>query len=66
METLDVLKGARELLSDPEKWSQEGFYAVTSDGCGLGAVVAFNDDPETTHADVLAALDCAIAKAEAA
>jgi hypothetical protein len=113
METLDVLKGARELLSDPAKWTKAGALAVDVNGapvgvdheegnalhpeavawCLIGACqkvaedaalawdnphLAFvrdcagtdylgpwNDKADRTHADVLAVLDCAIAKASA-
>lgn len=30
--TLDVLKGARDLLSDPDRWTASGQYAVGADG----------------------------------
>jgi len=33
---------------------------------GMGSVVRFNDDPTTTHADIMALFDRAIAAAEAA
>jgi len=120
--TLEILKGARELLSDPVRWHQGGYYYERDTGpcyCILGAVnlvangpdphypvgrrampiivdttedkameamaecvpeqfvnnhwkgkkfasiAAFNDDVNTTHEDVLKALDCAIARLEA-
>lgn len=101
MNTLEVLRKARELISDPARWTQ-GEIARDTDGvtvhadhrlavcwCAIGAVkhaaqhmgvhdvykvfdaldqtapgglvVQFNDDPATTHDDVLAMFDRAIA-----
>lgn len=37
--------------------------ALLSECVGSGLPISFNDDPETTHADVLRVLDCAIQKA---
>lgn len=105
-DSLEVLRDARELISDPRCWTKEWFALnacgdrVTSNAsdaicfCALGAVRRsmrieltedyrryikvvellenavgrsvsdFNDAAETTHADVLAAFDEAIAKAQ--
>lgn len=86
--TLEVLREARELLSDPAKWTKRGEHgpryctvsAVTEVSGGRADdratralydalpsrwagqyVHSFNDDPSTTHADVLALFDRAIA-----
>ncbi len=103
MTPLDVLKGARELLSDEKRWTK-GALARDKDGhetgiavdpdavcwCAYGAIEhcnkegygaeiamnrvvrglgwpsigAFNDADSTTHADVLALFDRAIASLE--
>lgn len=44
--------------------ASEALYAYAME-IGVGSVVGFNDDPATTHADVLAFFDGAIAWAEA-
>jgi hypothetical protein len=104
----DVLRAARALIAEPERWTR-GVFARDAKGqsiplfdkraerfCVLGAcrniadplpeyilgdeaelaldevcaelhgktIPAFNDDPQTTHADVLALYDAAIARAE--
>lgn len=113
MEKLELLKGVRKHLSNPENWYKGGYapggcvnipkgcvcllgaanYVADPDrnysrdgtnyaaetildrglvGCvpaaferdGFVRVASFNDHPDTTHADILKVLDCAIAKAE--
>lgn len=98
-----TLMAARELLSDPARWTKDmaardagGEECLVDDitaasWCSLGAVLKqhpdfktevtafalleeaanhnvalFNDAPSTTHADILAAFDRAIATAKAA
>lgn len=93
--TLRVLIEARELLSDPRRWTrgdycrgdafcimgalgyrlegQEESFARDDALCLLGCelptrlwnIPAFNDRPTTTHADVLALFDRAIARRRA-
>lgn len=114
MTALEILKAARELLSDESRWTKEAsartiageetdalsrkavcwcmdgaiekamggwsscrdeyskaadaLAASTHDGIGVlhrDEFVLFNDDPKTTHADMLAAFDRAIAALEA-
>jgi hypothetical protein len=104
MNEVDIIKGARKILSDPGRW-RKGTYADDGDGCCiLGALgmaacndawaydiairghvknsltraadmvaqhttfdpvkntaAAFNDDPATTHQDVLDVLDKTLA-----
>lgn len=85
MTTLEILRAAREHLSNPENWCKGLGDGSPSPRCvevalmhagdhrhvASGALslvrpssyqsnVEWNDDPETTHADVLAALDAAI------
>jgi hypothetical protein len=103
MTPLETLQKAREHLSDPKNWNQDGHYFRGMDRstrccCALGAiivddlrpvlhwqaphvravaealvsalppdqtsVVVFNDAPTTTHADILALYDRAIASVE--
>lgn len=99
MTTLEILRKAREHISDPGMWFKGAYTAqgwngifngspccaegaifwaagryeiepthdvirAVSDACGR-EVPSFNDDPNTTHADVLAAFDRAIAAEEA-
>lgn len=104
--TLQILKDARELLSDEKRWikavyevdrdgvrcfclmgalgkssgdpERDNYYAWLSSAeeavrdCiavergGLRSIARFNDDPATTHRDVLSVLDCAIAAQEGA
>lgn len=94
MRPVEVLRAARELLSEPERWTK-GLFCRVVDGwhccCVMGAFVAvcptdiafhcslfrraagvpdemplseWNDAPERTHAEVLAAFDKAIELAE--
>jgi hypothetical protein len=98
MNTVDVLRGAKALLSDPDRWSRGPTSAQDAKGlpvspmyvgavrwCALGAleqvggtgdafvhahsvmcrtingvVPTWNDDPNTTHADLIDAFDRAI------
>jgi hypothetical protein len=93
---IEILKGARELLSDESKWRRDIYIEEKGNvACGYcimgattiaaagrmplsnradellrdalplqyqGSIADFNDDPKTTHADVLALLDRAIAQ----
>lgn len=59
--TADVLKDMRELLAEPERWTQGSMEFTAPD-----AVADWNDAPERTHAEVLDLLDRAIKRAEAA
>lgn len=91
-----ILTQARELISDPKRWTK-GYFAKTALGAPCGSlsdraicwcisgainkvsefknhqvaydrlrlvvgplITQFNDDPKTTHADVIAAFDRAI------
>lgn len=90
---VDILRDAKALISDPEKWVK-GHYGdcETGEFCSFGAMdqaergsagawlladltldraarainpefkdyIAFNDHPDTTHADVMALFDRAI------
>jgi hypothetical protein len=87
--TVDVLRGAKELLSDPDRWGRGHMYEVgvgqPSRWCALGALLhvagggpayahahsvmcrtingvvpTWNDNPNTTHADLIDAFDRAI------
>ncbi len=101
-EVAAVLRDARALIEDPERWTKRGFVSYNAVGlesyCALGAVAElkisgkriptadradawyslavaaggthwsavgyFNDGPDTSHADVLALFDRAIADEE--
>jgi hypothetical protein len=90
VKTSEVLRAAREQLSDPAKWwkgerpQAEGtecaFTVMYGGGHGLeasrhlrdalgvtslGALFRWNDDPATTHDDLMALYDRAIEIAEA-
>lgn len=108
MTPLEILRGARELLAKPERWTKgacarnaDGYSTIATgnDGCSFcvvgalmqvggdsflsspAAIIAlelmhklsgslsagdFNDDPNTTHADILDLLDRGIAQLDAA
>jgi hypothetical protein len=95
----NLLRAAKALISDPDKWTQEGLY-VTDDGCMCAhgalnraymkgghsyeiadqaynfmskaliklqpyrAVTSYNDDPETTHSDIMNLFDDAATMAD--
>ena len=109
MTTLQILKAARELISEPERWTKDaearspigrsvrhespnacrwcvlaaiwraggppppsgygtGAIGALLDAGGFGdsiSLLDYNDDPNTTHADILALYDRAIALEEA-
>lgn len=97
MNTVDVLRRAKEILSDPERWSKTGYGLEAGEpSCAAGAIwlaghgrrglsdyvgdpalsalwraiggghgpwgciAKWNDDPATTHADLIDAFDRAI------
>lgn len=100
LSTVDVLHRARELIAEPEHWTQgapardrrgdscdvfnkhavswcvvgvicrAGLTEARNDALEafarviFGGIVPWNEDPERTHAEVLAAFDRAIAAAE--
>src|SRR5688572_29644934 len=53
-----------EAASPCEAVEREPAYRYLKSVCGRGVVAYWNDDPRTTHADVMAAFDRAIALAE--
>ena len=55
--TLCTLKNMRRLLSDKDRWYKGAFR---NDGQVCEALAEYNDDPTTTHEDILALLDRAI------
>lgn len=56
---------AIEKSADPENEiaTLDAFYRANGLGRKCGDILEWNDDPDTTHADVLAAFDKAIAEA---
>lgn len=93
MNEVEIIQGARELLSNPKRWGKGSAYPTPRSYCVIGAlsecnssrrgsyerlkavvqlverhiptaeklVSFYNDDPETTHQDILNLLDKTLA-----
>lgn len=63
MTPTSILRAARAMIERPECWIKKS-YRLDENGHRCLPPQARNDAPERTHADVLAAFDAAVERAE--